>query len=408
MERHVSGRMEDQRASVPGHTVVVVGAGVSGCAAALELAAQGVKVVLVNSALDSVGLPGYGPVVDISGLRQSAAAGGARGHMDVAGALCAVAGPVAGEWLAHAWEMVGDVPLALVDRRMVSLAVKWRVENERLIETRQGIVVGLEERQPAVGSSASSGRGVAALTAFGERIEGDAVVLAVGLALGGRVSVGTHEQAGARPGEVGADGLFESLRSRGGEFEPVRVTVGARISVRGGRDGCRGGVAPEGPAFSAPGDSGLEEIEFVPVNGAGRDEGVRLREEVVGFVAPPSPYDHSHCALPALVVAQASRGAALSEKDVVLAPDGIATGEWYAQASACFDRAIDSLFKAHASVSRPAYTVSGWVARTGEGPLLPGVWVAGQAAGARGYVESLAGGRRIARQVAGYLGVDPS
>ena len=43
--------------------VVVVGGGVSGCACAARLAATGVQVTVVSSALDVVGLPGYGPEV---------------------------------------------------------------------------------------------------------------------------------------------------------------------------------------------------------------------------------------------------------------------------------------------------------------------------------------------------------
>jgi flavin-dependent dehydrogenase len=40
---------------------IVVGAGVSGCACAAALADAGVHVTLINSAMDRVGLPAYGP-----------------------------------------------------------------------------------------------------------------------------------------------------------------------------------------------------------------------------------------------------------------------------------------------------------------------------------------------------------
>jgi len=43
--------------------VIVVGAGVSGCACAAVLAEAGAQVLVVSSSLDVVGLPGYGPEV---------------------------------------------------------------------------------------------------------------------------------------------------------------------------------------------------------------------------------------------------------------------------------------------------------------------------------------------------------
>ena len=45
-------------------TVIVVGAGVSGTACAAALAGFGTRVIIVNSALDVVGLPAYGPAVE--------------------------------------------------------------------------------------------------------------------------------------------------------------------------------------------------------------------------------------------------------------------------------------------------------------------------------------------------------
>ena len=54
-------------------------------------------------------------------------------------------------------------------------------------------------------------------------------------------------------------------------------------------------------------------------------------------------------------------------------------------------------------LSRPAHTVTGSVAAEGEGEVLPGVWVAGQAAGASGYLGSLSSGWRIGQAMADAL-----
>ncbi|MHB0980313.1 MAG: FAD-dependent oxidoreductase [Thermoleophilia bacterium] len=383
--------------------MVVVGAGVSGCVSALALAAEGVRVVLVNSALDSVGLPGYGPVVDY-GER-----GGDQGHRDLdspgaglAEVLRKAAAPLASAWLAHAWAPVGGLPLALVDRRAVSLAVKWRVENEDLIELRQGIVVAVEGRD-RTDEEAESSAAVSVRTAFGERIVGDAVVVAVGLALGGRVSVGDQKLAGGRLGEVAADALLEDLRLKGAVFEEARVSVGMRLSARGGLDVAHGGGTPP-VGFTDHGAPSLRSLEFVPVT-VGLEDLERWAPEVrEGFVAPPSPYDHSRS--PVAVLAW-DRGASdsLREEDLVLVPDGTATGEWYVPPGASRDLSFERVLGPGAGVSRPAHEITGFVASCGEGQLLPEVWVVGQAAGARNYLESIAGGWRIGHRVAACLGV---
>lgn len=384
-------------------TVVVVGAGVSGCAAALALAEEGVRVVLVNSGLDSVGLPGYGPVLEYSEY------GGASGPLDAdppgAGlveALRKAAAPLAGAWLAHAWAAVGGLSLALVDRRAVSLALKWRVENEDLIELRQGIVVAVEGRNGA-GEEAGRRDAVAVRTAFGERIVGDAVVVAVGLALGGRVSVGDQKLAGGRLGEVAADALLEDLRLRGAVFEEARVAVGMRLSARGGPDPAHQG-GPRRVVLTDQSAPSLRSLEFVAVT-AGHDDRERWAPEVhEGFVAPPSPYDHSRSPVAALAW---DRGAPNPprEEDLVLIPDGVATGEWYVPPGVRQDLSFEQILGPDVSVSRPAHEIIGFVASGGEGRLLPDVWVVGQAAGARNYLESLAGGWRIGHRVAACLGV---
>lgn len=361
------------------------------------------RVVLVNSALDSVGLPGYGPVLEYSEY------GGAPGHHDVDSpgsglveVLRKAAAPLVSAWLAHAWAPAGGLPLALVDRRAVSLAVKWRVENEDLIELRQGIVAAVEGRNGA-GEEAGSRDAVAVWTAFGERIVGDAVVVAVGLALGGRVSVGGQKQAGGRLGEVAADALLEDLRLRGAVFKEARVAVGMRLSARGGPDPAHQGGLYR-PRLTDQSEPRLRSLEFAPVT-AGLGDHERWASEVhEGFVAPPSPYDHSRSSVVALAW---DRGAPSlpREEDLVLIPDGVATGEWYVPPGVSQDLSFERILGSEVGVSRPAHEITGFVASGGEGRLLPDVWVVGQAAGARNYLESLAGGWRIGHRVAACLGV---
>ena len=132
-------------------------------------------------------------------------------------------------WLEHAWtwnEEVGEDPSTpggsgvVIDRRAVSLGTKWRVENEELIELRQGLAVSIEERE---------GDGVIVRTVFGEEFPGRVALVAVGLALGGRICVAEQETPGGRYGEVAADALLDQLRSQGARFETVEIPVGARL-----------------------------------------------------------------------------------------------------------------------------------------------------------------------------------
>ena len=61
------------------------------------------------------------------------------------------------------------------------------------------------------------------------------------------------------------------------------------------------------------------------------------------------------------------------------------------------DRKADALV---ASMTRPPHTIRGFISSAGEGRLLARVWVAGQAAGASGYLESLSSGWRIGIAIA--------
>ncbi|MHB8869215.1 MAG: hypothetical protein ACYC8U_10475, partial [Thermoleophilia bacterium] len=100
--------------------------------------------------------------------------------------------------------------------------------------------------------------------------------------------------------------------------------------------------------------------------------------------------------------------AAVHSADLALVPDGVATGEWYAPSGVGRDVPVEFVLGSEVGETRPAYRVSGFVATAGEGELLPGVWVIGRAAGARGYIESLASGWRIGLRLATRLGVESS
>lgn len=396
--------------------VVVIGAGVSGCSAALALASHGVPVLLLNSGLDSVGLPGYGPVVttDATSPAEPEDSLDQTDPRDVLKALHEAAPLLADVWLTNAWTwntVVGDArgselrKAVIIDRRGVSLGTKWRVENERLIEIRQGLAVSVEVQGET---------GVVVRTVFGEELRGRVALVTVGLALGGRIQVGAQEMAGGRYGEVAADALLGDLISQGCRFDLAEKAVGARVqSVQPALTRPSGSPRPiEGDsARVAPPRVSLVEVGLTPMAATEEARAHDREGERDALCRPPSPYEGAETRGPRVAYAvrmdpvprAAPADSAGPEKrssmDGLLAviPDGIVTGEWYVTPGfvegAAQEAVVDGLRMC--AVTRPAHTVRGFVTAEGEGKMLPGVWVAGQASGASGYVGSLSSGRRV-------------
>ncbi len=222
----------------PKPEVIVVGAGVSGCACAATLAMNGIRVTLLNSALDSVGQPGYGPVVCASD----------RDWSRIVGTLATLPQPLRNAWLDACSVADIDTPLLFVDRRMLSIETKRALERMTGLEFRQGLVTEVriepqEGTQALPGGIRSAVQKVVVTTAFGEAIAAEAVVLAVGLSLGGRVRVGDDVLSGGRYGETPSDELRDALAKLGITFREVRIEVGSRFPRAQSREWC---LAPVG------------------------------------------------------------------------------------------------------------------------------------------------------------------
>lgn len=365
------------KAEAQPHRVVIVGAGVSGCACAVALAESGVAVTLVGSALDVVGLPGYGPDVWITDRDSWALV--PRRLRDV--------------WERGAYEPDDGTPLLVIDRRAVSLETKQLLEGLGLVDLRQGLVVDVWP--------ASDDRGVEVHTAFGDVVEGAACVLAVGLGLGGRVTEGGRRLAGARYGEVAADALYEALAARGIVFREVEREVGERSVGRGSAGEVSGGL-PLGSRAVTLRHTAVLRPGVEPL----RPAAMLIRPAAVptcsdpglpgeGLILPPGPHEVD---MSAVVVAEMSLSDRLGESATGTFPDGPETGEWYRSPrnGGCSDSCEQTV--------RLAHQVSGQVIVSLDADgLLAGhgcTWVAGQAAGAGTYLASLASGARVARLVA--------
>lgn len=357
--------------------MVVVGAGVSGCACAIALAEAGIASTLVGSSLDVVGLPGYGPDVWIADPDSWAR----------------IPVRLRDVWERGAYVPDDGTPLIVIDRRLVSLGTKQLLEGLALVDLRQGLVVdvrpsgydrgvdggdlGVEDNDPGI---EGSDPGVEVPTVFGDVVEGAACVLAVGLGLGGRVTEGERRLAGARYGEVAADALHETLRARGIVFRQFEREVGERF-VRGNRAGHPGDL-PQGSrhlplrrsAVAGPAEPGLPGE---------------------GLILPPGPHE---------IDARGSRVGEIvwsglpTDPAAGVFPDGSGTGEW------CTSPGYEAGPSSQGQIVRLSHRVSGQVVVSLDADgLLEGhrsTWVVGQAAGARSYLDSLIDGTRVAGSVA--------
>jgi hypothetical protein len=247
-------------------------------------------------------------------------------------------------------------------------------------------------------------------TAFGEVLRADAVVLAPGLSLGGRLLVGELEMVGGRYGETPSDRLMESLAALGAQWAESTLLVGARFGAAGAHaeeawPSALLGAGPAGVVSAAAMSprSGPVEVGEAGLGRPGEGRGTSGETEAEwGCDMPPSPYFGTGEGGPRFK-RWLDAGTTLGEGTWGAYPDGFATGEAYVVPSVWGD-AERSLAGAE---SRLPQTIRGLVVRNVDGGgrfvgrgMGPGrVWVAGRAAGACGYLESLASGVRVARCV---------
>jgi len=225
-------------------TVLVVGAGVSGCACGATVASalgrRGVRVVLMNSALDSVCLPSLGPEL----------CAGEDAWERVADCLYRLPAPLRDAWLDACLVAEEVEQVVSVDRRVVSVEGKRALECIEGLHFRQGLVVDLGVRSaPAPATKDGAAWTFWVETAFGEVLEAEIVVLAPGLSLGGQAQLGCTTLVGGRYGETPSSGLREALERLGAEWREVEVDVGPRFD---GKTIPAAANEPDGPKDEEP------------------------------------------------------------------------------------------------------------------------------------------------------------
>ncbi len=200
--------------------VVVIGGGHAGCEAALAAARMGMDTTLLTLNMDGVALMACNPVIG----------GSAKGHLvrelDALGGEMGLA--IDDTFLQSRMLNTSKGP-AVHALRAQADKQEYQNRMRTALMTQQRLTVHQAE---AVSIETEAGRVCAVTTATGRRIACQAVIVASGVYLKGRIIIGESQWDGGPQGLMGANQLSRSLEALGFPLRRFKTGTPARIDVR--------------------------------------------------------------------------------------------------------------------------------------------------------------------------------
>ncbi len=200
--------------------VVVIGGGHAGCEAALAAARMGMDTILLTLNMDGVALMACNPVIG----------GSAKGHLvrelDALGGEMGLA--IDDTFLQSRMLNTSKGP-AVHALRAQADKQEYQNRMRTALMTQQRLTVHQAE---AVSIETEAGRVCAVTTATGRRIACQAVIVASGVYLKGRIIIGESQWDGGPQGLMGANQLSRSLEALGFPLRRFKTGTPARIDVR--------------------------------------------------------------------------------------------------------------------------------------------------------------------------------